>query len=77
MRTAEIGFSFQQLLLQTASRVLVVEDDDELRDELVIELSKDGHEVVALEDGLELVDYLQAADSGIATSDGRTSSSQT
>ncbi len=46
---------------ETASRqatVLLAEDDFELRSLLVQELSEDGHEVIALENGAELFDWV-------------------
>jgi two-component system, response regulator, stage 0 sporulation protein F len=40
------------------TRVLLAEDEEDLREFLAIELSKDGYEVVAVRDGTELLDYL-------------------
>jgi CheY-like chemotaxis protein len=41
--------------------VLLAEEDEEIRDELASELRNDGYEVVAVEGGLELCDYLELA----------------
>jgi CheY-like chemotaxis protein len=41
--------------------VLVAEEDDELREEIVAELSGRGLRVIEVEDGLELEDYLVAS----------------
>ena len=43
---------------KTQPMVLVAEDDDELRELLVWALRRDGADVVELEDGDELLDYL-------------------
>ncbi len=42
-------------------RVLVASDVDDLRRELALALQKDGHYVVELADGLELLDYLDGS----------------
>lgn len=42
-------------------RVLLATDDADLRAELVAALEKDQHHVVELDDGLELLDYLESA----------------
>ena len=39
-------------------RILLAEDDDELRSLLTLTLARAGHLVVALEDGYELADYV-------------------
>jgi DNA-binding response OmpR family regulator len=39
-------------------RIILAEDDDELRSFLTLVLARAGHAVVALEDGLELSDYI-------------------
>ncbi len=41
--------------------VVLVEEDDVLREELAHVLRLDGHRVIALEDGFELCDYLELA----------------
>ena len=46
-----------------SKKVLIAEEDDELRSALVLELSKDGYNIVEVEDGLELRDYLEAVQS--------------
>jgi DNA-binding response OmpR family regulator len=43
-----------------SKKVLIAEEDDELRTSLVLELSKDGYNIIEVEDGLELRDYLEA-----------------
>jgi DNA-binding response OmpR family regulator len=45
--------------MRRAKTVLVVEDDDALREELAENLRADGYRVIALEDGFELCDYLE------------------
>jgi len=49
-----------------AKTVLIVEEDDALREELAQQLRADGHRVVTLEDGFELCDYLELAVEGKA-----------
>jgi CheY-like chemotaxis protein len=41
--------------------VLIAEEDAEMREILVRELRADGYQVIALEDGLEVCDYLERA----------------
>lgn len=41
-----------------ALRILLAEDDDEMRSLLTLTLARAGHLVVALEDGYELADYV-------------------
>lgn len=41
-----------------AKNLVLVEEDEFLREELARQLRADGHRVVTLEDGLELCDYL-------------------
>ncbi len=41
--------------------VVLVEEDDVLREELARQLRADGHRVITLEDGFELCDYLALA----------------
>jgi DNA-binding response OmpR family regulator len=60
-RPDEAKRPLQEVLYQEPSRIIVAEDDDALREALVSELTKDGHVVVPLEDGLELRDYLDIA----------------
>lgn len=45
-------------LLPRPLRILLAEDDDELRSLLTLTLARAGHLVVALEDGYELADYV-------------------
>ena len=53
--------------MSAAKTVLIVEEDDALREDLARALRDDGHRVVTLEDGLELCDYLELS----LTSKGR------
>ncbi len=54
--------------VERALRVVVAEDDEDLREALVIGLEHEGHRVIALEDGYELLDYVRlASGKGILT----------
>lgn len=46
---------------QTPDIVAVAEDDDDLRELICHALRRDGHRVVELEDGLDLLDYMTFA----------------
>ncbi len=50
--------------LQSGLRILVAEDDDDYRALLVEKLEQAGHQVIEIEDGLELEDYLRLLLSG-------------
>jgi DNA-binding response OmpR family regulator len=45
--------------MSEAKNVVLVEEDDALREELAQQLRADGHRVITLEDGYELCDYLE------------------
>lgn len=47
--------------VERALRVVVAEDDEDQREALVMRLEQEGHRVVALEDGYELLDYVRLA----------------
>jgi DNA-binding response OmpR family regulator len=47
--------------MSASKTVLIVEEEDALREELAFQLRADGHRVVTLEDGFELCDYLELA----------------
>ncbi len=48
--------------------MVVAEDDEDQREALVMRLEREGHRVVALEDGYELLDYVRlASGKGILT----------
>ena len=53
-----MGYSDELDEFDPATLVLVVEEDDEERATLCEGLSREGYRVVAVEDGLELFDYL-------------------
>ncbi len=42
--------------------VLLAEEDDDVRERLTDDLTTDGYRVIAVEDGLELLDYLELTD---------------
>jgi len=53
---------------ERALRVVVAEDDEDQREALVMRLEREGHRVVALEDGYEMLDYVRlASGKGILT----------
>jgi CheY-like chemotaxis protein len=51
----------EDLPFRPYSTVLLAEEDDEVRERLADALAHDGYRVVAVEDGLELFDYLKLA----------------
>lgn len=48
-------------MLPRAKRVLLAEDDEDIRELLATALREDGFDVVEFEDGFELLDYLSSA----------------
>lgn len=57
-KAAEWKKSVAQEMTPRRTRVLLAEDETDLRELLAVMLAKDGYEVVAVSDGSELLDYL-------------------
>jgi CheY-like chemotaxis protein len=49
---------------ERAFRVVVAEDDEDQREGLVMRLEREGHRVITLEDGYELLDYVRMVSGG-------------
>jgi CheY-like chemotaxis protein len=50
--------------MTTQPLILLAEDDDELRDLIQTWLEREGHKIVAMEDGFQLLDYLELTGEG-------------
>ena len=61
MRANEATSKIEPLFMSAPRTVLLAEDDEDTRNKLATELRKDGYRVVELEDGMELVDYVEEA----------------